>query len=64
VTSKTHGLNLKSLCEYRSIGGEGGHLEARGIDERIILKWVVKKWDGEAWSRLIWLRMGISGWLI
>jgi hypothetical protein len=34
-----------------------------GIDERIILKWIVKKWDG-AWAGLSWLRMGTGGGLL
>jgi hypothetical protein len=30
----------------------------RGVDGKIILKWIFKKWGGEAWTRLIWLKMG------
>jgi hypothetical protein len=33
-------------------------LEALGVDEKVILNWVVKKWDGEVWIGLMWLRMG------
>ena len=34
------------------------------VDERIILKWILKKWDGEAWSGSIWLRIGAGGGLL
>jgi hypothetical protein len=36
---------------------ERDHLKDRGIDGRIILKWIIKKWDGEALTGLIWLRI-------
>jgi len=29
-----------------------------GIDERIILKCIIKNWNGEAWARLLWRRIG------
>jgi hypothetical protein len=32
-------------------------LEDLSIDEKIILKLILKKWDEEAWTGLMWLRM-------
>ena len=29
------------------------YLEDLGVDERIILKWIIEKWDGLTWSELI-----------
>jgi hypothetical protein len=37
---------------------ERGHLKYLGVDERIILKWILKKWNENAWTGLIWLRIG------
>jgi len=31
------------------------------VDERAILKWIIKKYDWEAWTGLIWLRIRIVG---
>jgi hypothetical protein len=40
---------------------ERDHLENLGIDERIILKWVLKEWDCKALAGLIWLNIWASG---
>jgi len=38
---------------------EGDHLANPGVDERRILKYILKKCDEEAWTGLIWLRIGV-----
>jgi len=40
---------------------EKDHLEAPGVDGKVILRWIFRKWDGEAWTRLSWLRIGTGG---
>jgi len=41
-----------------------GHVDYPGVDERIILKWILKKWDGETWTGLIWLKIRTGGGLL
>jgi hypothetical protein len=33
-------------------------LKDLGLDERIILKWILKKYDGIVWTGFIWLGIG------
>jgi hypothetical protein len=40
---------------------ERDHLEDRGVDGRIILRWIFRKWDVGVWTGLIWLRIGTAG---
>ena len=39
-------------------------MEDSGVDERIILKWILEKWDGRAWTGSIWLKTGTDGGLL
>ena len=39
---------------------EKDHLEALGVDMKIILKWIFKKSVERAWTGLLWLRTGAS----
>jgi len=40
---------------------EQDHLEDRGVDGRIILRWIFRKWNVGAWAGFIWLRIGTGG---
>jgi hypothetical protein len=42
---------------------EGDHFEDPGLDETIILKWILKTWDG-ACIGLVWLSIGTDGRLL
>jgi len=37
---------------------ERDHLEDRGTDGRVIIRWIFRKWCGWAWTGLMWLRIG------
>jgi hypothetical protein len=40
------------------------HLEDLGIDERILIKWILMKWSGRAWTEFIWHRIGAYSMLL
>jgi len=40
---------------------ERDHLEAPGVDGRVILRWIFRKWDVGAWTGPSWLRIGTGG---
>jgi hypothetical protein len=51
---------------YRVLVGnpeERDHLEERGVDRRIILRWIFRKWDFGAWTGLMWFRRTGGGLL-
>jgi hypothetical protein len=37
------------------------HSEDLGVDEKIILEWILGKYDGKVWTGFLWLRIGTSG---
>jgi hypothetical protein len=43
---------------------EGDHLKDPGVDETIILKWILEKWDEAARTQSICLRMRTGGGLL
>jgi hypothetical protein len=42
------------------VKSETGCLEYLTVEDRIILKCILKRWVGRAWTRVIWLRIGTS----
>jgi hypothetical protein len=40
------------------------NLRDLGVDERKILKWILRKQDEKMWTGLIWLMIGTNGWLL
>ena len=40
---------------------ERNHLGDRGVDGRIILRWIFRKWDVGIWTGSSWLRLGTGG---
>ena len=40
---------------------ERDYLDGTDVDERIILRWILRKWDGGAGTGLIWVRIGTGG---
>jgi len=40
---------------------ERDHLENTGVDERVVIKWILRKSVEKTWIGLIWLRLGTVG---
>jgi hypothetical protein len=43
---------------------ERDHLEDVGIDERIMLEWILWKWCWKVWTECIWFNISSSGRLL
>jgi hypothetical protein len=43
---------------------EGDHLGDRGVDGRIVVKWIFGKWNVWTRTELSWLRIGTVGWFL
>ena len=50
------------MCPEFLWGGqeEWNHLEDNSVNNRTVLKWIIKEIGGGAWTRFIWLRIGTS----
>jgi len=42
---------------------ERGHLDDLGIDEKVILKWILRNLDVRVWTGFMWHRRGTNSWL-
>ena len=43
---------------------ERDHLEDTGVDEKVLIKWILRKSVDKTWTGLIWLRLGAVGELV
>jgi hypothetical protein len=52
-------------CTYNGLVDENKNMYSykmvRGVEVRIILKWIFMKLDGEAWTGLTWLSIWTGG---
>jgi len=57
----TYGVEERCIQFWWGNMMERDHLEAQGVDGRIILKWIFKKFDVGPWTGSIWLRIERGG---
>ena len=63
-TFSTYGREERYIQRFSGETEGRNHLEDRGIDRRVILKWIFKRLDKGALTGLIWLRIGVGGGLL
>jgi len=60
-TCSTYGENRKLIQNFRQrTFGEATHLGDLGVDEKIILKFILKKWN-MLLTRVLWFKTGTNG---
>jgi hypothetical protein len=58
-------MGNKKCMQYFGWKPEGkNHSEDPGLDEKIILEWILEKQVGRMWTGCIWFRIGTSGGLL
>jgi hypothetical protein len=57
---------IRSVYTFRlaSMKGRNYHLQEQGVDERIILKWILEKWNLRMLTGLTWIRIGTGARLL
>jgi hypothetical protein len=54
---------MRTKCWLESLNVRD-HLKDAGIDETIILKWILAKWDVRVWTGFTWLSLGAVGGIL
>jgi len=54
---------MLTTCWLEHLKGRD-HLEEPGVDERMILEWILGKENGKLWTGFVWFRIRNSGGLL